>query len=1830
MYHKESQRLSNTKKFPRQSQFLMACFICLILLTLAQPVSVFASPQIIGGDANDGNLRIQVTDTGQMGVERYVAGSGWVSQIFSNSPGSKGSKLYANGSEIMLGYFDGTQATNVGNTISGNTITTSWTSGSIGITQKTTYTNGNAYYRLEWTISNNGGSVLNDLRFYHGEDTYLLGGDNGAGFWDAANNSIGVKKPDAQNVEQRMTLQGVTIPYAYDSLSYSTSLQHANENGLTNTLDTTVSTDNGYALEWRTASLAPGANWTIIAFEKFNNAAATGLSVTAPVSIDCDAGATCNMSFSVQNVGTSTASVNLWLSGGPSWGETITSPSVPVNIAANETQTVVVQVSVPAGTAGGTTANITLNASDGTNTSSDTGGVYIPVPPYIAPTAFTSSTPAGGVYGVTYSHDFNANGTPDPTYSISSGRLPDGFSLNPSTGVLTGTPTAAGAYTFTVMATNPGGSTSQSYSININQASTALTVTSDNNDPSRYGEYYTVRFHVASTNSPAVPNGIVSVSDGANPICSGTLDSSGNGSCNLRSTFVTNPTVNLTATYAGNSNFLGSSANELHTIIKADTKLGISSSNLDAVYGEVLTYTATASTVEPGAGTPVGTVQFYINSSAYGSPVTLNDSGTASINLPYNYFTVGSHSVRAAYSGNQNFNGSNSTTPTQDVHPAPTSLSVTSSQNPTVYGTSIIINMAATANDPSLAIPTGTVQLSIDGVPFGSALTLDENGEASRTIPYLNLWPDHHDITAIYTPSTPAQFVSSSNLLSPVDQLVNKANPIFTITPSADSAVASQPVSYQVLVAPSMPTQGIPTGTIQFFVDGTPLGDAVALDAEGKANSPLSIELPAGIHQLTVSYSGDDYFLSVPTSAEVAQTIEKASVTARILSIDPSASVVGQPVTVSVQVDSLSPATDAPNGSVTVSNGLDTCLATLDSTGSGSCSLEPTAPGSPDLIASYPGSANFNGASSDPFAGPVVSKADSSVGVTGFSPTTPVTGQPVTINFSVSPLAPGWGTPTGMVTISDQLDRSCSASVSAGSCQIIFDQAGPTGLTAAYAGDDNFNSSSSSTAIAGPVVAKASTSLVLVSSDDHSIFGQPVHFTAAVSVSAPGAGDPTGQVQFTIDGNAFGNPVDLSSGSAASPDIADLSVANHTIGATYLGDADFSSASAPSIDQVVDKADTTLVLDSNLNPAPYGTSVLITASLSGNDPSIAIPGSGTVQFIVDGVNYGAPIPLNASGQASKLLPYTALWVGQHDITAIYSGNDSFNGSNNSASPLLQVIEKGILSITLEPTVSDPVFGQPVSFSATIAGGGANTPVPTGTVQFGVDGINLGSTVALDAEGSALSPVSIATLSVGAHTLNLTYSGDDYYRPTTFEVPSGVVVARASVSLTSDSYAPTTAVVGEPIAFSFNVLAAAPGAGTPTGSVTVTYAGASCTADVTDASCNLAPYSISPADAPLVTYSGDDNFLPDEISLENGPTITAASVTVAITGTSSAPVVTGQPYTITAQVSPLAPSTLIPTGQPVTISNGVDSCSANVQSDGSVSCDITPTSAGPQSLSAAFGGGENFLDASSDPFDGILITPADTAITLVSSINPVVEGAAVHFTASVQTAFPGSGVPSGMVQFKIDDENYGSPVNMVNGTATSPDTSEMALGSHAVTAVYQGNSNYNTSTSATLSQRTVVGDLSSVSTPSTDGDMTFNGVQNGLPVTTRIHIPAGAVDENVTLIFHQFNNSLLTPPTGKNFVANFTIDVYVDGVLQPDYEFLQPVTFSMEYNPEGWIESNMSVLGWNGGQWSSNGITMTGINQDTHTITFTLAGSGANEFALTGETLHILWMSIILK
>jgi hypothetical protein len=113
------------------------------------------------------------------------------------------------------------------------------------------------------------------------------------------------------------------------------------------------------------------------------------------------------------------------------------------------------------GTPTGTgTSNFTIRATGPNGTYDDQALSIVVVAGGTVP-AITVTTLPGGTTGSAYSQSVTATGSGTLAWALASGSLPPGLSLNSSSGLISGTPTTAGSYVFTVQVSNAYGTASQ-------------------------------------------------------------------------------------------------------------------------------------------------------------------------------------------------------------------------------------------------------------------------------------------------------------------------------------------------------------------------------------------------------------------------------------------------------------------------------------------------------------------------------------------------------------------------------------------------------------------------------------------------------------------------------------------------------------------------------------------------------------------------------------------------------------------------------------------------------------------------------------------------------------------------------------------------------------------------------------------------------------------------------------------------------------------------------------------------------------------------------------------------------------------------------------------------------------------------------------------------------------------------------------------------------------------------------------------------------------------------------------------------------------------------
>ena len=516
-----------------------------------------------------------------------------------------------------------------------------------------------------------------------------------------------------------------------------------------------------------------------------------------------------------------------------------------------------------------------------------------------------------------------------------------------------------------------------------------------------------------------------------------------------------------------------------------------------------------------------------------------------------------------------------------------------------------------------------------------------------------------------------------------------------------------------------------------------------------------------------------------------------------------------------------------------------------------------------------PGTYSFSVTVNDP--GPPTQTASQSLSVR-FTENTTVTiaaspnpamfGVPVTVAVTVVPGLSG--TPTGPVSVKDATGATCTATLAngSGSCQLI-----PTALsgsdtvTASYPGDGLYNASSGTSTLA---VNKGTTTLSLVLSAASAVVGQQVRANVMATPPAGVSISPTGSVTLSDGAGASCTLASLTATTQGQPSagsciLVPISTGNRTIQATYAGDSSFLSSNG-SASLGVTQASTSTTVSSPQTTAVAGQTITANFLVGANAPSMGTPvPTGTVT--VSNSTGGSCTGSLAKGSGTCAL--TVANSGTSSLTGAYSGDSNYMGSN---SPLTQgpIVGKSNTTTSASATPNPSLVGQPYTVNVTV--GPAFSGIPTGQVAVsdgagGSCGITLSS-----GKGSC----QIASTTAGVRSLTASYGGDSNFIASVATVSQTVNIANSATAITSTS--PNPSVLGQPVAVKFAVTAVAPGAGTPTGTVTLTAStGESCSNAVAFGSC-LLTFTTAGSRTLTATYGGSTNF--------------AASTSAAVTVTES--------------------------------------------------------------------------------------------------------------------------------------------------------------------------------------------------------------------------------------------------------------------------------------------------------------------------------------------------------
>jgi sugar lactone lactonase YvrE len=189
---------------------------------------------------------------------------------------------------------------------------------------------------------------------------------------------------------------------------------------------------------------------------------------------------------------------------------------------------------------------------------------------------------------------------------------------------------------------------------------------------------------------------------------------------------------------------------------------------------------------------------------------------------------------------------------------------------------------------------------------------------------------------------------------------------------------------------------------------------------------------------------------------------------------------------------------------------------------------------------------------------------------------------------------------------------------------------------------------------------------------------------------------------------------------------------------------------------------TSISVSASSATAVYGQSVTLTATVTvpSGDPT-PTAADGTVRFY-DGTTLLGTATLSVSPTTASLTT-AALAAGAHSITAVYSGDSSFQPSSSANLPVTVSPAPTAISVSVSNAMS--TFGQSLTFTATVTTA-AGEPIPSstdGTVTFYDGAKALGSATLSGSPATAT--LSTTVLTAGQHTITARYSGDTSFATT---------------------------------------------------------------------------------------------------------------------------------------------------------------------------------------------------------------------------------------------------------------------------------------------------------------------------------------------------------------------------------------------------------------------------------------------------------------------------------
>ncbi|MBR7627542.1 tandem-95 repeat protein [Aeromonas popoffii] len=595
---------------------------------------------------------------------------------------------------------------------------------------------------------------------------------------------------------------------------------------------------------------------------------------------------------------------------------------ITLNISGGAASSVAVASAASHGTASASGTSITYTPTAGfsgadsfTYTATNASGTSSPATVTItvsAPSISLSPTTLGnGSVGTSYSETLSASGGTAPyTYAITAGALPAGLSLNTSTGVISGTPSASGTSNLSVTATDANSASgSQAYTLTIGAQAPVANAVSATVAANSSANPITLNISGGAASSVAVASaashGTASASgtsitytptagfSGADSFTYTATNASGTSSPATVTITVSAPSISLSPTTLGNGS-VGTSYSEtlsasggtapytyaitagaLPAGLSLNTSTGVISGTPSASGTSNLSVIATdansasgsqAYTLTIGAQAPVANaVSATVAANSSANPITLNITGGAASSVAVasaaSHGTASASGTSITYSPTAGFSGADSFTYT-----------VTNAS-----GTSSPATVTITVSAPSITLSPGSLSNGSVGTSYSETLSA-----SGGTAPYT------YAITAGALPAD-LSLNTSTGVISGTPSASGTSNLSVTAT---DANSASGVQAYTLTIGAQAPVANAVSATVAANSSANP----ITLNITGGAASSVAVASAAShgtasasgtsiTYSPTAGFSGADSFTYTATNASGTSSPATVTITVSAPSI---------------------------------------------------------------------------------------------------------------------------------------------------------------------------------------------------------------------------------------------------------------------------------------------------------------------------------------------------------------------------------------------------------------------------------------------------------------------------------------------------------------------------------------------------------------------------------------------------------------------------------------------------------------------------------------------------------------------------------------------------------------------------------------------------------------------------------------------------------------------------------------------------------------------------------------------------------------------------------